>query len=61
MIKTAVEKLTRQGYEGFGQILHMFRHYRLEYQKLDLVLIIDASIWYDRMQKVFETTIFRNL
>lgn len=52
---------TGEAYEGFGKILHMFRHYRLEYQKLDLVLIIDASIWYDRMQMVFETTIFGNV
>ena len=52
---------TGEDYEGFGKILHMFRHYRLEYQKLDLVLIIDASVWYDRMQMAFETTIFRNV
>ena len=35
---------TGEAYEGFGKILHMFQHYRLEYKKLDLVLIIDASI-----------------
>ena len=52
---------TGEDYEGFGKILHMFRHYRLEYQKLDLVLIIDASVWYYRMQMAFETTIFRNV
>ena len=51
---------TGEAYEGFGKILHMFRHYRLEYQKLDFVLIMDASIWYDRMQMAFETTILRN-
>ena len=50
---------TGEAYEGLGNILCMFRHYRLEYQKLDLVLIIDASIWYDGMRMAFETTIFR--